>query len=90
MDVVVESPAKARTIGTWLGKGYRVMATRGHVRDLPSKAGSVKPDEDFAMVYETGKRTARTLGVVERASSTVISATGPSVCLVDMPPRLSR
>ena len=68
MDVVVvESPAKARTIGTWLGKGYRVMATRGHVRDLPSKAGSVKPDEDFAMVYETGKRAARTLGAVAKA-----------------------
>ena len=39
--VVVESPAKAKTIGAWLGPPYRVMATRGHVRDLPSKAGSV-------------------------------------------------
>ena len=53
--VVVESPAKARTIGQFLGDGYRVMATRGHVRDLPAKAGSVKPEEGFAMVYETGK-----------------------------------
>ena len=81
MDVVVvESPAKARTIGTWLGKGYRVMATRGHVRDLPSKAGSVKPDEDFAMVYETGKRAARTLGAVAKAlekAESLILATDP-------------
>ena len=81
MDVVVvESPAKARTIGSWLGKGYRVIATRGHVRDLPSKAGSVKPDEDFAMVYETGKRAARTLGAVARAlekAEALVLATDP-------------
>ena len=54
--VVVESPAKARTIGKYLGAGYRVMATRGHVRDFPAKAGSVNPDDGFAMVYETAKR----------------------------------
>ena len=81
MDVVVvESPAKARTIGTWLGRGYRVIATRGHVRDLPSKAGSVKPDEDFAMVYETGKRAARTLGAVAKAlekAEALVLATDP-------------
>ena len=81
MDVVVvESPAKARTIGKYLGTGYRVMATRGHVRDLPSKAGSVKPGEGFAMVYETGKRAARTLGAVAKAlrrADTLVLATDP-------------
>ena len=45
--VVVESTAKAKTIGAWLGPPYRVMATRGHVRDLPSKAGSVDPGDGF-------------------------------------------
>ena len=59
--VVVESPAKARTIGAYLGLDYRVIATRGHVRDLPAKAGSVKPGDGFAIVYETGRRAARTL-----------------------------
>ena len=54
--VVVESPAMAKTIGTWLGPSCRVMATRGHVRDLPSKAGSVDPDDGFAMRYQTGRR----------------------------------
>ena len=57
-----------------------MIATRGHVRDLPSKAGSVKPDEDFAMVYETGKRAARTLGAVARAlekAESLILATDP-------------
>ena len=49
--VVVESPAKARTVGRFLGRGWRVLACHGHVRDLPAKAGSVKPDEGFAMVY---------------------------------------
>ncbi len=53
--MVVESPAKARTVGAYLGREYRVIATRGHVRDLPAKAGSVKPGDGFAIVYETGR-----------------------------------
>ena len=53
--VVVESPAKAKTIGAWLGRSCRVMATRGHVSDLPSKAGAVDPDDGFAMRYATGR-----------------------------------
>ena len=53
--VVVESPAKAKTIGAWLGPSCRVMATRGHVSDLPSKAGAVDPDDGFAMRYATGR-----------------------------------
>ena len=78
--VVVESPAKARTIGEYLGDGYRVIATRGHVRDLPAKAGSVKPEDGFATVYETGKRAARTLGAMAKAlrrADTLVLATDP-------------
>ena len=53
MDVlVVESPAKAKTIGKYLGPGFTVLASYGHVRDLPAKDGSVRPDEDFAMDWE--------------------------------------
>jgi DNA topoisomerase-1 len=52
MDVVVvESPAKAKTINKYLGKNYKVLASFGHVRDLPAKDGSVKPDDDFAMSW---------------------------------------
>ncbi|MFO0108949.1 MAG: toprim domain-containing protein, partial [Alphaproteobacteria bacterium] len=50
--VVVESPAKAKTINQYLGSDFTVLASFGHVRDLPSKDGSVRPDEDFAMTYE--------------------------------------
>ena len=50
--LVVESPAKAKTINKYLGGGYKVLASFGHIRDLPSKDGSVKPDEDFAMVWD--------------------------------------
>ena len=51
--VIVESPAKAKTIEKYLGKDYKVLASYGHVRDLPPKDGSVRPDEDFAMDWET-------------------------------------
>ncbi|HUI19390.1 MAG TPA: type I DNA topoisomerase [Alphaproteobacteria bacterium] len=50
--VVVESPAKAKTINKYLGKDYVVVASYGHVRDLPAKDGSVRPEEDFAMSWE--------------------------------------
>ncbi|HEX9646617.1 MAG TPA: type I DNA topoisomerase [Alphaproteobacteria bacterium] len=59
--VIVESPAKARTIGKYLGPGYRVVATYGHVCDLPSKDGSVRPDEDFAMDYVADPKSAKQL-----------------------------
>jgi len=57
--VIVESPSKAKTIGKYLGPGYEVLASFGHVRDLPSKDGSVRPDEDFAMEWELGDRAAK-------------------------------
>ncbi|MEE4200012.1 type I DNA topoisomerase [Erythrobacter sp.] len=50
--VIVESPAKAKTIEKYLGKDFRVLASYGHVRDLPPKDGSVRPDEEFAMDWE--------------------------------------
>ena len=66
--VVVESPAKARTVGAYLGRGYRVLACCGLVSDLPAKPGSVRPDDGFAMVYETaGRRAARALGIIRAA-----------------------
>ncbi len=53
MDVVVvESPTKAKTINKYLGSGYRVLSSYGHVRDLPEKDGSVLPEEDFRIIYE--------------------------------------
>ena len=55
MDVVVvESPAKTKTIGSYRGADCRVLATNGHVSDLPANDGSVLPEQDFAMVYATG------------------------------------
>ncbi len=50
--VIVESPAKAKSINKYLGKGYEVYPSYGHVRDLPAKDGSVDPDADFAMLWD--------------------------------------
>jgi len=81
MDVViVESPAKAKTINKYLGSGYEVLASYGHVRDLPPKDGSVRPDQDFAMDWEVDpkskKRLADIAAAVKRADR-VILATDP-------------
>ena len=57
--VVVESPAKAKTINKYLGSDFKVLASYGHIRDLPSKDGSVRPDEDFAMDWEIDARSAK-------------------------------
>ena len=50
--VVVESPAKAKTINQYLGNDYKVLASYGHIRDLTNKKGSVIPDDNFLMKYE--------------------------------------
>ena len=50
--VIVESPAKAKTINKYLGDNYTVLASYGHIRDLPSKNGSVDPDQNFKMEWE--------------------------------------
>ena len=65
--VVVESPSKAKTINKYLGKDYTVLASFGHVRDLPSKDGSVRPDEDFAMVYETDADAKKHVSAIVKA-----------------------
>ena len=57
--VIVESPAKAKTIEKYLGRDFKVLASYGHVRDLPPKDGSVRPDEDFAMDWEVYSRPAQ-------------------------------
>lgn len=62
--VVVESPAKAKTIEGYLGKGYKVLASFGHVRDLPSKENAVEPDNDFAMHYETNTDSAKIIRAI--------------------------
>lgn len=66
--LVVESPAKAKTIGKYLGKDYEVVASFGHIRDLPSKNGSVEPDKDFLMHYEiSDKSTKHVRNIVDKA-----------------------
>src|SRR5918994_23991 len=68
MDVVVvESPTKAKTINKYLGSGYRVLSSYGHVRDLPEKDGSVLPDEDFRIIYEPLAQKKVRIGEIARA-----------------------
>jgi DNA topoisomerase-1 len=78
--VVVESPAKAKTINKYLGPDYTVLASYGHVRDLPSKDGSVAPDDDFAMSWEVDAKASKRLSEIAEAakrSDRVILATDP-------------
>ena len=65
--VVVESPAKAKTINKYLGDGYTVLASFGHVRDLPPKDGSVRPDENFAMDWQSDDRGNRQVAAIIKA-----------------------
>ncbi len=78
--VIVESPAKAKTINKYLGSDFEVLASYGHVRDLVSKDGSVLPDEDFAMKWELGERAAKNVNDIKKAvkkADAVFLATDP-------------
>ncbi|MEO5809935.1 MAG: type I DNA topoisomerase [Sphingomicrobium sp.] len=78
--VIVESPAKAKTIESYLGSGHKVLASYGHVRDLPPKDGSVDPDDGFAMEWESYPDKARQLKAITDAAKgadTLILATDP-------------
>ncbi|MGA7426831.1 MAG: type I DNA topoisomerase [Rhodoplanes sp.] len=78
--VVVESPAKAKTINKYLGRGYEVLASFGHVRDLPAKDGSVDPTTDFRMVWEVDPKAQKRLNDIARAvksADKLILATDP-------------
>ena len=78
--VVVESPGKVKSINKYLGPGYKVMASYGHIRDLPSKDGSVKPDEDFAMTWDIdGKSIKHVKDIADamREADGLILATDP-------------
>jgi len=78
--VVVESPAKAKTINKYLGRDYKVLASYGHVRDLPAKDVSVRPDEDFALDWELdagGAKRIREIAEAVKEADRLILATDP-------------
>jgi DNA topoisomerase-1 len=78
--VIVESPAKAKTVNKYLGSGYLVLASYGHVRDLPSKNGSVEPDNDFEMHWDVEPKAAKRLDEIAKAlkgAHKLILATDP-------------
>ena len=78
--VIVESPAKAKTINKYLGKDYKVLASYGHIRDLPSKNGSVDPENDFKMLWEIdsfSKKYLKEITEAAKESAKIILATDP-------------
>src|SRR5580765_5412293 len=78
--VIVESPAKAKTINKYLGASYEVLASFGHVRDLPAKNGSVDPDANFQMIWEVDPKAASRLNDIAKAlkgADKLILATDP-------------
>lgn len=78
--VIVESPAKAKTINKYLGDDYKVLASFGHIRDLPSKDGSVQPDNDFAMTWELsagGQKRLKDIIAALKDADTIILASDP-------------
>src|SRR6201985_3748449 len=78
--LVVESPANAKTINKHLGSGYKVLASFGHIRDLPPKDGSVQPDEDFSMIWEVDARAQKLIkDIVDalKGADKLILATDP-------------
>ena len=78
--VIVESPAKAKTINKYLGSDYKVLASFGHIRDLPSKDGSVNPDDNFAMYWELssgGKKRLNDIVAAVKDCDTIVLASDP-------------
>lgn len=78
--VIVESPAKAKTINKYLGKDYQVLASYGHIRDLPSKNGSVEPENDFKMHWELspgGKKNLKEITTAVDKADTIVLASDP-------------
>ena len=78
--LVVESPGKVKSINKYLGSGYKVLASFGHIRDLPAKEGSVKPDEDFSMIWEVDPKAQKRIKDIVDAVKTadkLILATDP-------------
>ena len=78
--VIVESPAKAKTINKYLGSDYKVLASFGHIRDLPSKDGSVNPDNDFSMSWELssgGKKRLNDIITAVKDCDTIVLASDP-------------
>src|SRR4029077_16924066 len=78
--VVVESPAKAKTINAYLGRGYEVLASFGHVRDLPPKDGSGDPDHNFSMIWEIDPKSQKHVNAIAKAlkaAQTLVLATDP-------------
>ena len=78
--VIVESPAKAKTINKYLGDNYKVLASYGHIRDLPSKNGSVDPDQNFKMEWEVdsfSKKYLKEITDAAKESTKIILATDP-------------
>ena len=78
--VVVESPAKAKTINKYLGEEFTVLASYGHVRDLPPKDGSVDPDRGFEMIWEVAsdsKKHVKAIADALKRDRSLILATDP-------------
>jgi DNA topoisomerase-1 len=78
--LIVESPGKVKAINKYLGSNYKVLASFGHIRDLPSKDGSVKPDDDFSMVWDVDARAAskiKDIAAAMKGADKLILATDP-------------
>ena len=78
--LIVEFPGKVKAINKYLGSNYKVLASFGHIRDLPSKDGSVKPDDDFAMIWDVDARAAskiKDIAAAVKGADKLILATDP-------------